>query len=551
MSSAPSSPTSRAAGPAVWLVAALLLSGIASVVYQPALRGTLVSDDEAVLNHPWMEELNLQNVLTILDPMGEPVLATANWAPTHLLAHVAQRELFGSYAAGTYPYHLTNVVLHGINATLFAAVLAAHGVPLAAALLAALVFLVHPANVEAVAWVFQLKTLLSFTFGFAALLCLARRPAVSTLFFALSILAKPSAGAVLAAAIVFEWLRQPAPGKTRRTRWLIVWAGLLALYGVVEIGAFQSAGGESQASLPLFQRALLIVAIVGRYLWITTTSLGVSAFHQPAPPGSLLDPFLLLGFVALLGMASVCVLALVRRHRAASWLGLAAASYAPVAQLFPFRYPMADRYLYFVIAGLLGALVVSFGPQLARGIAALRARRFADAPGAAAAALLALVLAGGYAAHAHARAQIWNSATSLYEDAVAHYPDGILGQLYRARRAVALGQYDEAADAIERSHELGSDEVLAYMTDPELAPLRGYPRYEELLQQMARGWLDVWENAPNKPPGFGAFEAVFYYILLGDLDRAEALLEEAENVPGAISPVSLQELRELIREQRG
>ena len=534
-----------------WLLVVLLFSGIAAFVYEPALHGPLVSDDLLIfVDHPWMEHLSLENVLTLLNPRGEPVLATANWAPAHLLAHLVQHEFFGSYAENTYPYHLSNVVVHAINATLFAALLVAHGVPVAAALLGAFVFLLHPANAEAVAWIFQLKTLLSFTFSFAALLCLVRRPAISTLLFGLAILAKPSAGAALAAAIVFEWVRQPASGDPpRRIRWLCAWAGLLAAYAVVELEAFRNAG-EFLDSAPLSQRGLQVVAIVGRYLSMATTTFGLSAFHQPARPASWLDPQVLLGFVTLIGLGVVCVLALARRRDAAGWLGLAVASYAPVAQIFAFRYPIADRYLYFVIAGLLGAALVSLTPQLERAIAALRARRFAGAPGATLAAVLVLGLAAGYAVRSHARASVWTSIDSVDDDAIAHYPDGVAAQLRRARRAVALGQADAAVEALTALYRLGSDNPLAYLTDPELQPLRGDPRYEALLKQMAQKWLDHYEEVPNKAPGFGVVDAVLYYTLVGEWDKANALLDETEKTPDALPLGTLKQLRELIRRER-
>jgi len=401
-----------------------------------------------------------------------------------------------------------------------------------------------------VAWIFQLKTLLSFTFSFGALLCLVRRPAVSTLLFGLSILAKPSAASALAAAIVFEWVRQPAAGDPpRRTRWLFAWGGLLALYAIVELAAFRSAG-EFLDSAPLSERGLQVVAIVGRYLVMATTSLGLSAFHQPGRPTSLFDPWVLVGFAALLGMGVVCALALVRRRAAAGWLGLAVASYAPVAQIFAFRYPIADRYLYFVIAGLLGALLVTFTPQLERAIAALRARRFAAAPGAALGVLLAIALTAGYAAHSHVRAGVWTSIESVDRDAIAHYPDGVAGQLWRARRAVALGRPDEAIEALEALYKLGSDNPFSYLTDRELQPLRGNPRYEALLKQMARNWLEHYEQVPNKAPGFGVVDAVLYYILVGELDKAGALLDEAEKTPGAVPLGTLQGLRESIRREK-
>jgi hypothetical protein len=551
LSTAPHPPTSPRPGWRVWVVTVLLFSGIASVVYEPALRGPLVSDDLLVLvNRPWMEDFTLENVVEILDPRGEPVLATANWAPAHLLTHLTQRQFFGPYATNTYPYHLTNVVVHGINATLFAALLFSQGVPLAAALLGASVFLLHPANVEAVAWIFQLKTLLSFTFGIAALLALVRRPGLSTLLFALAILAKPSAGAVLAAAIVFEWVRQPAPGgPPRRMPWLFGWAGLLLLYGIVEFAAFRGVG-EFLDSTPLSERGLGVVAIVGRYLVMATASYGLSVFHQPGPTDSPLDPYFLLGVATLLVLGFLCVRALWRRHPAAGWLGLAVASYAPVAQLFAFRFPIADRYLYFIIAGLLGALLVTLSPQLRTALEAMRRRSLPARPHALVGAALALAILLGYGAHAHARARVWGSAEAIDLDAVANYPEGVTGQLYRARRAVAMGDADTAVEALEALVRLGSDNPMAYLTDPALQPLRGDPRYEALLKRIARNWLAHYEQLPNKAPGFAVVDAVIYYILIGDLDKADAVLDHAQRAPGAVAPQTLDQLRESVRRER-
>jgi hypothetical protein len=531
-------------------VVALVFSGVAAYVYEPALRGPLVSDDLLVLvDRPWMEELTARNVVEILDPRGEPVLATANWAPVHLLAHLVQHELFRNVGS-TYPYHLTNVLVHGVNSALLAALLFAQGVPLLAAILAGAVFLLHPANVEAVAWIFQLKTLLSFTFSIAALLCLVRRPGLSTLLFALSILAKPTAGAALAAAIVFEAWRRPAPGEPpRRIGWLCAWGALLALYGLVEFAAFRGVG-EFLDDTPLSERGLQIISIVGRYLVMATATWGLSAFHQPARPESILDPYVLLGFATLLGLGFLCIRSLLRRHPSAGWLGLAVASYAPVAQIFAFRYPVADRYLYFVVAGLLGALVVSFAPQLGSAIERLSRLRLAAGPRALAGAALVLALLVGYGARSHARAFVWSSGEAVDRDAIAHYPEGVAGQLDRARRAVARGDADTAIEALEALLELGSDNPMAYLSDPTLQPLRGNPRYEALLRQIARNWLAHYEELENKAPGFGVVDAVLYYILLGELDKADRLLDEAQRDPGAVPPQTLEQLRESVRRER-
>jgi hypothetical protein len=524
------------------LVAWLAFSGVALLLYEPALHGPLLSDDWIYfVNRPYMEALTAQNVATILDPGGDPVVLTWNWAPLHLLAHSLLRALFGSYRE-TYPHHVTNVVLHAGNATLLLALLATRGVPLLAAAVGALLFLLHPANVEAVAWIFQLKTLLSFSCGMAALLLLVRHPAWATLLFGLGLLVKPSAAAVLAAAIVFEWLRTPGAGEPpQRTAWLVAWAALFAAYALPEWSAFRNTG-EFRLPVPVEERLPQAVAIVGRYTVLALSSFGASTFHQPLPPASLLDPWFALGLVTLLGLGTLGVLALWQRHPAAPWLGLSAASYTPVAQLFAFRYPMGDRYLYFVLAGLIGAALVSAAPRLGLALAALRARGPRAAPGLLVLAAGTLALGLGFAVHTHSRAAVFGSAERFERDAALHYPEGLAGQLSRARRALAQGDVAGTLDALEAAHRKGYRNALLMLSDPSFGPLRGEPRFRELARTMARAWIAHFETLPRVGPDV-LVDLVHHQLLLGDADAALATLARLEGMPERLEPAFLRRLR--------
>jgi hypothetical protein len=511
------------------LVAPLAYVGLALWLLEPALRGPIVSDDVLLfMGRPYMEGLAPENVKTILDPRGEPVQITANWAPVHLLAHALEFEWFGSPLEDPYPYHVVNGIVHGVNATLFAALLASLGVPLVAALAAGLVFVVHPANVETAAWIFQLKTLLAFSFGFGALLALVHRPLFATLLFALALLSKPSASAVLAAAIVFEWQRAPADGEPpRRTRFLLGWGVLLLLYALPEFSAFRHIG-EFRGELPLATQALQAVAIVGRYLVLALTSFGASAFQQPTPPASPLDAWFLLGLATLLGLGAVSLHALRRGHPAAGWLGLALAAYLPIAQLFPFRYPMADRYLYFVLPGLLGALAVTLAPWLEGRLEAVNAR----GAGAASAGLVAaaLVVTGASAAFAlrfHQRAALWSSPAQLEADAAQHYPDGIPGQITLARALLARGDAEGAIDALARARARGHSNPAAFIQDPAFQPLFAYPRYVELLREITERWIERFAAISDPSPSnlLGLAQAEMF---LGRVDRAREAFARAE-----------------------
>src|SRR5258708_26206177 len=75
--------------------------------------------------------------------------------------------LWGLLAVG---YHLSSVLLHGLNAVLCLVVVRRMSRSLGVAFLAALLFALHPSHVEAVAWVSSRKEVLSTTFLLLSLL---------------------------------------------------------------------------------------------------------------------------------------------------------------------------------------------------------------------------------------------------------------------------------------------------------------------------------------------------------------------------------------------
>lgn len=83
------------------------------------------------------------------------------WIPVNWLSHMVDVELYGLHAGG---HHLTNVLLHSVNAVLlFALLFLATGATGRSALVAAL-FAVHPLHVESVVWVTERKDVLSTLF---------------------------------------------------------------------------------------------------------------------------------------------------------------------------------------------------------------------------------------------------------------------------------------------------------------------------------------------------------------------------------------------------
>jgi protein O-mannosyl-transferase len=142
-----------------WLFAAALVVAV-FLAYLPAWRGGFVWDDDLhLLNNP------------VLKPGG---LARI-WAPGSYinywpLTFTAYRLEFETWGLDTLGFHLVNIALHAVTALLVWRVLVELDVR--GAMFAAAIFALHPVNVESVAWIAQLKGILSLLFGL-----------ISTLFY--------------------------------------------------------------------------------------------------------------------------------------------------------------------------------------------------------------------------------------------------------------------------------------------------------------------------------------------------------------------------------
>jgi Flp pilus assembly protein TadD len=93
------------------------------------------------------------------------------WHPLTVMSHMLDCQLFGLNPWG---HHLTNVLLHALNAGLVFALLQRMTGATGRSLLVAALFAVHPLRVESVAWVAERRGVLSGFFGLLALLAYAR-----------------------------------------------------------------------------------------------------------------------------------------------------------------------------------------------------------------------------------------------------------------------------------------------------------------------------------------------------------------------------------------
>ena len=524
--------TRLCATPSGLLVLAVLFAGLGLLLFGPALQGSFVADDLGyVLNNVYVQTADWAHLLAALDPSGDAALYVANYAPVHQLLTMLEWQLFGAETQG---YHVVNVLLHGITCALLVAWFFRTGLSAPVSLALGFVFFAHTANVETVAWIFQTKTILCLALALAALLAFERRPLVATALFALALSTKIAA--LLAWPVLAAWLWVQGPDAfARGRRWILVWAVVLVLCAVPEFLIFADTGHASALDryASVFEQGRSMLGLAARYLAMAATSFGVAASHEP-PVSGLGDPWWWAGLTAALLLGWRLVTTLARREiEGVHWLW-AAAAYAPVCQLFPFLFPMGDRYLYTVLPGLLagGALALDAATRSL----SLRGGRAWLGP------ILATALAVAFAVHSVQRVPLWRSELLLMVDTAAKYPDGRAGSFLRARRLVREGDLDGAHDLLGRLANRGFDSY-QILQDPMLQPLQSHPGYTALRQRLAQNWLDNTKGRRETQSGWLARADA--YLALGDPEAAVRALQTAIEMGGPWQEAAQAQLQAL------
>ncbi|HVN36950.1 MAG TPA: hypothetical protein VMW19_02095 [Myxococcota bacterium] len=515
----------------LWLFAGY--AALALALYWPALEGPFVSDDFAYLvTHPYTTPLSWQNVLAILDPFGPAKLYAANYAPIHLLLTALELHIFADALAG---YHLVNVAIHAACALLCTAWFRRAGLGFHAALAGGLFFLVHPANVEAVAWASQLKTNASLAFALGAILCWGRAPVAAALLFAASLFTKASGLFAWPTVAALAWCeRMPL---RRALAWLSLWGAIAVLFAIPEYASFSHLGAvEVEAFADPWVHLRSVAAVGARYLVMAVTGYGVSAFQEPDPSLSWLDPWWLLALPAGAALAVRAVRALARRDPESAFWVAAASSFAPVSQVFPFLNPVADRYLYCILPGLIGG-------ALCWGRALLPARALRAAPVRAAIVGLGALWLAGFGLWSFSRATLWQSETKLLLDAARHYPDGGTAHYLRARSAAQRGDVATAIASLRIATTRGIDRFTVLENDPGLARIRGAPEFQALLRDMAERWIELaHRRGYTTQPELRMLGMA--YVVRGELPEAVAAFEGALAAGGPADDTVRAELAE-------
>ena len=403
------------------------------------------------------------------------------------------------------PYHLVNIALHAINGILAFLVLRRLRIP--AAWLAATLWVLHPVNVESVAWITELKNTQSGLFFFLSALCFLRfDEQKSHRWYTLALvcgvaamLSKPSTVVLPAALLLCVWWER---GYWRRTDLLRIAPlfglalGMSALTVVEQRGHILRAGA-TEWKQGVVERFIIAVKAVWFYM---------AKLLWPAPltfvyPRWEIDTVSLASWVPLAGLVAAGVFLWRRRRQPWARASLFGCGYFVAALLpvmgffnvFYFRYSfVADHFQYLASVGLI-ALVVAASATICQ-----RAGQPGRYLGTLAGAIVLLML--GVSTWRQAR--IYRDPETLWRDTLMKNPQcwmahNNLGNVFDrlGRLPDAIGEYEQALrikpDYAEVHNNLGNalfqtgriNEAMGHWKQA----LRDKPDYPEAQNNLA--WL--------------------------------------------------------------
>jgi tetratricopeptide (TPR) repeat protein len=355
----------------------LLLVATTLAFYNPIVRNQFIAFDDSsyILKNPEVQRgLTWETVKWSFTTFRD-----GNWHPLTWMSHALDCQLYRLNPIG---HHYTNLLLHAINAVLlFLLLRRATGVTWPS-LFVAMLFAVHPVNVESVAWAAERKNVLSMMFFLLALYAYdgyartGRRYLYLgvNIFFALGLMAKPQIVTLPFVLLLWDyWPLQrmgAADGSpdastttpTPRSFAFLVWEKLplfiLAAADSVVTVLSQRAGDAVRSVTEVSWPARLANVFVAYVRYIGNAFWPVRLAPMYPRPSNLLPGWQVAGAVALLLLLSALALRWrARRYLLVGWFWFLGTLVPMIGIITVGEQAMADRYAYIPFIGLFVAVV--------------------------------------------------------------------------------------------------------------------------------------------------------------------------------------------------
>lgn len=416
-----------------WPHAVLLLLPL--IAFGHALnQGFAPLDDDLLVVHNLgirgITAANLKMIFTTFDP--------ELYIPLTFLSYQLN---FLVHGLDPFGYHLTNILLHGLNAILVWRILRRWLKDEWLAFAGAALFAIHPLNTEAVVWIAARKDVLSAFFFFSSLLCYERwreqagkNYAASLVLFTLGLLSK-----VLVAPLPVCLLLRDALIEGRRDyKKMILEKIPYLLFGAVFvlIGLFGKERILSKSTM--LETALVACKSTVFYLQKFFFPSGLGMFYPYQGSIGILEPTFLFSLFIILLLITLSIWSLRKTPWIAFGIGFFLVTLAPTFINFHKGgeiYFASDRYPYLGMLGLLA--------MCGAGIIFLREKRIVKSeklfPGIGGGVIVAIFMIASIR-----QTQMWDSAQTIFERTLALHPHSVAARVGLASIERNSGNVDKA-----------------------------------------------------------------------------------------------------------
>lgn len=495
-------------------IAAFSAALIAFVLYLPSVHFPFLVMDDGILimQNPLIQDWNLQTIKEVFTSYDPELYIPLTFISYH----------FDYIINGLDPsvFHFSNILYHSINTLLVFCVIMLLAEDAVVALLCALLFAVHPVNVETVSWASARKDLLSTMFFLLSLTFFLQYRRSNTTWkwrwyiaalvaFLLAISAKVTVIMLPLALPLLDFYLDRTISKKRLLEYIPFFV-ISVIFGIIAV---------------LGKKANLSHLAISDYplLAAKSTLFGLKLLLVPNwysilyPQGLVAwsSPLFLTCFIGVLCLGVFAIYSWKKWPAIGFGLSFFLLFYLPTFLTFSKDwqvYISSDRYVYI---GEIGIFLM-----VALGLRALM-RRLEQRSSAAATVASVLIVCGfvGLAAKTYAQQYTWRDPIALFSNVLAHYPDSAfaynnIGSEYMDRK-----DYQNAASALQQAIAVDPHFIVAWMN---LATLYRNQGKNDIALEKAQEAIAAIPT--DRPP---LQEELLPYYLLADIENERGNHEEA------------------------
>lgn len=311
-------------------------------------------DNRYVTGNPDIKRFDFINFVRIFSSYY-----VGNYAPLHLFSYMLDYQVAGLSPAW---FHGVNLMLHLANGVLFYLFVSRLTGKSDWAFTATALFLLHPVQVESVAWISQRKNVLSMLFSLSSFLAYIsyrrnsddkiRNYILSVSFLFCALLTKSVAVIMPGYFLLYDLCLESSVSRKLILIDKIPYVIMVVLTSVVTVISQASAGATADLfNGVLYTKALTMLTVLMRYLGLIIWPVNLSVLYS-FDAKSVIDGTVLLA-LGIVVVVSIYGTYLALRDRVLFFgFGMFFIGLIPVSQIIPLVTLMNDRYLYFPMLGI-------------------------------------------------------------------------------------------------------------------------------------------------------------------------------------------------------